>query len=339
MLLIPTINNHTAKLERLAYPITPDGYAESISASNGEEILARLDRFGLVAVPILSAEERAKTLKAFFRESNEQQRPCATEKLSMDPLTWGDENWPNSSHFLVRRRPTVALEPTLVRTNPKIQQVFATIFGTDKLQTSIDRWGVMRGTVNIPTRQEDGTIIRKDRPEWRQNLRLHWDMNPWAYVEEDVTKRQPRYQALVAILDSPKEVGGFRCVPGSHHRYLEQWANTNEMPQDYNKQSYRSVKVSENDPAQALSQPIPVKAGDMLVFDSRLLHGTYPNESSSMRLVQYVRMMPQSMAKGDVFSAENVLRWHPNWRDILTSYPLDDRSKQLLGLPKSLLDE
>jgi len=51
-----------------------------------------------------------------------------------------------------------------------------------------------------------------------------------------------------------------------------------------------------------------------------------------MRLVQYVRMMPHWMANGDVFSATNVLARHPDWKKVLNSYPLDNRSKRLLGL-------
>lgn len=118
----------------------------------------------------------------------------------------------------------------------------------------------------------------------------------------------------MAILDSPEEVGGFRVVPGSHCHYFEQWADIHEMPEGYNLTSLGSVKISTNDdPAQHISQKILVKAGDMIVFDSRLLHGTFQNESESVRLVQYVRMMPQSMATGDVFSATNVLERHPSW--------------------------
>lgn len=178
------MDTQTKLKKKLEYPTTRDGYAKSLSASNCEEILSHLDQFGLAVIRILSDEECSKTADAFFKESNELQRPGATNKVSMDPLTWGDENWPSKSHFLVRRRPTIALAPTLVRTHPKIHQVFATIFDTEDLQSSIDRWGVMRGTLNIPTRQKDGTISLEDHPEWRQYLRLHWDMNPWAYIEK-----------------------------------------------------------------------------------------------------------------------------------------------------------
>lgn len=323
----------TKHVERLQHPIAKDGYAESIGPTNEKEILHRLDRFGLVVVPVLSPQEKLQLLDAFFQEANEQQRPVATHKLSLDPLSWDNHNWPNKSHFLVRRRPTIALEATLLRTHPIIHQVFTTIFGTDKLVTSIDRWGVMRGTIGIPTEQPDGSVTLEDHPEWRQNLKLHWDMNPWAYmIEKEAGKWQQRYQALVAVLDSPEEVGGFCAVPGSHRYYLEQWANSHEMPDGYTMTSYRSVKVSSDDPAQQFSQKIPVHAGDMVVFDSRLLHGTFANESKQMRLVQYVRMMPHAQAEGDVFSAPNVLDRHVDWRKILDSYPLDDRAKRLLGL-------
>mmetsp|Transcript_30877 Transcript_30877/g.46881 ORF Transcript_30877/g.46881 Transcript_30877/m.46881 type:complete len:380 (-) Transcript_30877:103-1242(-) len=322
-------NIKTKQLKALTYPITSEGYAESVDPTNEKEILGKLNQFGLVVVPVLSKQERLKTLEAFFQESNEQQRPVATQKLSLDPITWGDHNWPAKTHFLVRRRPTIGLEPTLVRTHPIVHQVFTTIFGTEKLQTSIDRWGVMRGTRNIPTQQKDGTFAEEDHPEWRQNLKLHWDMNPWAYNKG---QRHQRYQALIAILDSPEQVGGFRAVPGSHQNYMEHWADGNEIPNNYNMTSYRSVKIAVDDPAQQLSQRIPIQAGDMIVFDSRLLHGTFPNNSSSMRLVQYVRMMPESLAKADVFSASNVLERHVSWQEKLESYPMNDRQRRLLGL-------
>ena len=52
----------------------------------------------------------------------------------------------------------------------------------------------------------------------------------------------------------------------------------------------------------------------------------------SMRLVQYVRMMPQFMVKDDVLSASNVIDRHSNWCDVLGSYPLNVRAQRLLSL-------
>mmetsp|Transcript_14464 Transcript_14464/g.21317 ORF Transcript_14464/g.21317 Transcript_14464/m.21317 type:complete len:340 (+) Transcript_14464:16-1035(+) len=319
-------------LEKLRYPIAWDGYAETVDSTATEEIQHYLDRFGMVVIPILSAEEQSLLLDAFFEEFNEQQRSSATHKLSLDPLTWGSQNWPSTGPFLCQR-PALGLQPTLVRTHPVIRQVFANIFGTDELVTSIDRWGAMRGSVGVPTQQEDGSISYQDHPEWRKNLELHWDMNPFAYAQEKkVGACQHRYQALVAVLDNPKEVGGLRVVPGSHRHYLEEWAGRNKVPKGYSLTSPHSVKLPGDDPAQHLSQKIPIKAGDMVVFDSRLLHGTFQNESQSMRLVQYIRMMPISMAEGDRFSATQSLKKHPDWRQLFESYGLDSQARRLLGL-------
>ena len=321
------------KFERLQYPSTKDGYAESVNPADDKEILHRLDKFGLVVVPLLSTDEQSRLLDSFFHESNKQQRPGATHKLSLDPLTHGNQNWPAKSHFLVKRRPTIAFEPTLTRTHPLVHKVFTTIFGTDKLVSSIDRFGIMRGTVDVPTQQADGSVRLENQPQWRQNLVLHWDMNPWSV--EDANGNliyKQRYQALISVLDSPVNGGGFRAVVGSHKYYMQQWADKNKMPEDYSIKTYQQVKISSEDPAQKMSQNLPVKAGDMLVFDSRLLHGTFQNNSPKMRLVQYVRMMPQSMAKGDVFSAVNVLERHPDWRKVLKSYDLDERAQRLLSL-------
>ena len=46
--------------------------------------------------------------------------------------------------------------------------------------SSIDRFGIMRGTVDVPTQQADGSVRLENQPQWRQNLVLHWDMNPWS---------------------------------------------------------------------------------------------------------------------------------------------------------------
>ena len=44
--------------------------------------------------------------------------------------------------------------------------------------SSIDRFGILRGTVDVPTQQADGSVRLENQPQWRQNLVLHWDMNP-----------------------------------------------------------------------------------------------------------------------------------------------------------------
>lgn len=60
------------------------------------------------------------------------------------------------------------------------------------------------------------SVVMMDRPDWRHNLKPHWDLNPWKWLKE-IEKGEPeQYQSLLAINECPEEVGGFRCLPGSH---------------------------------------------------------------------------------------------------------------------------
>jgi hypothetical protein len=38
------------------------------------------------------------------------------------------------------------------------------------------------------------------------------------------------------------------------------------------------------------AQRAPIRAGDLLIWDARLLHCNYPNNSDRLRMVQYMQM-------------------------------------------------
>jgi hypothetical protein len=75
------------------------------------------------------------------------------------------------------------------RTNKNIYKVFCEIFGEHRLWCTIDKWGVMRGTKNL---QINGNV--EDRDQWRYELKLHWDANPWLLCEELKKGAPQRYQ-------------------------------------------------------------------------------------------------------------------------------------------------
>lgn len=60
-----------------------------------------------------------------------------------------------------------------------IIKVFVKLLEREDLYCSIDNWGLFRGTKNLVFRDENGEEYVTDRDEWRYNLRLHWDFNPW----------------------------------------------------------------------------------------------------------------------------------------------------------------
>ena len=65
---------------------------------------------------------------------------------------------------------------------------------------------------------EHATHVVMDRPDWRRNLRPHWDVNPWIFHKETLRKETQLLQSLVALVDCTDN-GSFACVPCSH-RYI-----------------------------------------------------------------------------------------------------------------------
>ena len=51
------------------------------------------------------------------------------------------------------------------------------------------------------------------------------------------------------------------------------------------------LRVPAGDPFKAAGQIIPMRAGSMLVWDARLAHSNSCNDSSHMRMVQYIQMV------------------------------------------------
>jgi hypothetical protein len=91
---------------------------------------------------------------------------------------------------------------------------------------------------------------------------------------------------------------------------MEKWTGSRNKPVGDSSTSYHSIKIAEYD----------------VVFDNRLLHGTFPNDSPPMRLELHVRMVPHSTASKGAFSAENVPKRHDKWARFFESYGLNYRA-------------
>jgi len=137
-------------------------------------------------------------------------------------------------------------------------QVFCHLYKRSDLWVSIDRYGIMRPTQQIPlgklkpvtqrTEVSATDLLESDAPiqnkdNWKtEKLWLHWDLNPWKwtgtqegldYVFEhfiienngsrNSTGQDLKLQGLIALVDSREQDGGFCCVPGFHH-HLKDWA-------------------------------------------------------------------------------------------------------------------
>lgn len=170
------------------------------------------------------------------------------------------------------------------RQNPDVHRVFAELYGTEALHVSFDR-----ANFNPP--------VRAEHPEYAHPGMIHWDIDP------ATAHRAPfRLQGVLYLDDTPAERGGFRCAPG-HHTVIERWAATGERVPGAPKPGGRTPA----DPSEVDIIPVIGGIGDLVVWDSRLLHGNGRNDSDRPRLAQYITMWPASTDPAVV--AERVRCW------------------------------
>jgi len=299
-------------------------YYTSFNINQKEEYKAYFDKYGFVVVDnVLSMEECLASQAEVW--SFLSKRGVSQE----EPKTWENDTWPKeicrNGGFMGRFPYFNKLKslddldiPSQVqawknRQNPEAFQIFSKLMETDRLWVSIDRYGVMRPTVlNQPATSEEGEAPKakseiksdwKTKEDW-----LHWDLSPFHFgtsaagfgpstklTNEDLkhTYGRIRVQGLVTLVDCPVEAGGFHCVPEFVDDTFFQWGKDN---QDYgNQDSIKKrnfIEVPENDPMRKRITKIPMKAGSLLVWNSQLPHGNFPNTGEHFRMVQYIKMIP-----------------------------------------------
>jgi len=104
---------------------------------------------------------------------------------------------------------------------------------------------------------------------------LHWDVSLKTPIPFGL-------QGLLYLSDTDEKQGAFTVIPG-FHKNIEAWVNqldTNENPRD-------SSLLS-----QFRKKPIAAKAGDFIIWNNCLPHGSSPNLSTKPRIVQYINYQP-----------------------------------------------
>jgi len=146
-----------------------------------------------------------------------------------------------------------------IRQHPNLHHIWAQLLGTEKLSVSLDSC--------------------RFTPPWQPGYAgpggIHWDHDPW-----DATKRM--FQGVVALTDTAATQGGFRCVP-SLYRDVDAWPRQPIIHADGEEDWLANTAGRE-------VVHVPAKAGDLIVWDSRLAHSNSKNESSRPRIAFYVMM-------------------------------------------------
>lgn len=170
-----------------------------------------------------------------------------------------------------------------IRQHSHLHQVFSELWGTRALWVTMDRIGF------VPPR----------RPGDIENCEIHWDMDP---------RGQTIYQAIVYLTDVTAERAPFCAVP-QVFQDVDAWLA--KQPENV---EFSSANFS-NEPTVA----VPGKAGDLIIWNSKLPHGPGANRAANPRVMQAVTMLPPLNAN---WTREEQISWWrtkrapPWWRDV-----------------------
>jgi hypothetical protein len=166
-----------------------------------------------------------------------------------DPKTW--YQWPSEAWSVVPLHHAQELWDN--RQNPRVVAPFAQLLGTDALWVSMDRTGFKPPLAR-------GKAHRQDTP-------IHWDADPRSPEGRGV-------QGMLYLTDVEPGEGGFECVP-SLYRNLDAFLASNPNAKQPDATGHAIIEV-------------PARAGDLLIWSSRLPHRGGENRGRRPRVVQYV---------------------------------------------------
>ena len=179
-----------------------------------------------------------------------------------DPATWYRDPVQPSGNVEMHQHPAFWDN----RQHPRLYRAFAEVLGTQRLWVSLDR-----GAFRPPQ--------RSDQPRYRSSLVAHWDLSI-----EKIDTLPFGVQGVLALVDTPTEVGGFMCVPG-FHKVAAPWVKSRPG------QGSAVPDLSVLPPGYEMVS-VPMAAGDLLIWDRLLLHGNGYNVSQVPRMAQYITMFP-----------------------------------------------
>jgi len=178
------------------------------------------------------------------------------------------------------------------RQSPRVYDAFVDIWDRTDLWVAIDR-------ANLNTPNRDGRTFTGF---------IHWD------VDTSLTPLPIGVQGVLSLVDTDSEIGGFQCVP-ELFRALDGWRTTQPDGRNPFHPDLAGFEVIN----------VPMRAGDLLIFNSLLAHGIRPNLSTDRaRIAQYISMFPadeQNAAERDA----RVRSWREREPPKRAAFPGDPR--------------
>ena len=162
----------------------------------------------------------------------------------------------------------------------------------------------------------DGYLISK----LGHSPRLFWHYDWFAWKDPDARAREPQQIFLMYyLIDTTPENGCLRVIPGSHrqHNPLHELLSSPHSPElsriDNPDNPAFSTRPDEVD--------VPVKAGDLIIGDARMLHAAHANTSEQLRTVITLWIQPRFAELPDRVKAQMVQKTHA----VPTEWPEDAR--------------
>ena len=148
---------------------------------------------------------------------------------------------------------------------------YAALIGNPRARAAFDELGF------VDTRFSSGYLISKPPG----GPPLFWHQDWWGWDDQiSYTETVAQVFLMYYLTDTSPENGCLRVVPGSHRRKH----SLHDADQAHDEALSRVDDP--NDPlygALAEEKAVPVRAGDLVIGDSRLLHAAYANQSSEER--------------------------------------------------------
>ena len=176
------------------------------------------------------------------------------------------------------------------RQHPRVYGAFVDIWETEKLWVTIDRVNL-----NPPARGEGGF----------QGF-VHWD------IDTSLRPLPFGVQGVLALVDVEAGGGGLQVVPGFHRRF-DDWVKTQPADRDPWKPDISGYDLV----------GVEMQAGDLVIWNSQLPHGTSRNNSDRPRLAQYISMFPAP--DDDPLRQERVASWRDRTPRVGPAFPGDPR--------------
>lgn len=249
------------------YPIGSDGYAISYDPFENEEVFWNIwSKYGIVV-------GRSVVPREVCNYAIERMHKIITDISGGSCDLDNQDSWINTPvdgngvSFLSRGFFEIYHDRTLssIRQSLRLYIHHVLIWGRTDLWTSFDRLGV-----KLPGHEES------------YGLPLHVDQNPRVHPDFKTI------QGVLALSDCPIERGTFVGVPGSKSLFQEY--------KHFSPETGEFVQLDDSAPIAEIlksnAEPIPLRTGDIVTWDSRTTHANTENKSDKTRFVAYVAAGP-----------------------------------------------